>query len=505
MRRLLDHLTILLQGMADNPESQLRDLSLLSADERRQLQAWNDTATDYPRDKTIVDLFDIQVQTTPDKIAVVFAEQSLSYRQLNEQANRLAHYLLGLKTPTGAGLLVNNSLIAIAVERSLDMIIGLLAILKAGGAYVLIEPGYPPSRIRYMLEDSAAPLLLTQSQLIARLSLDELQYDCRVLCLDETEFTGHSSENLTLGRQAEDLAYVIYTSSSTGEPKGVCTPHHAVSRLVKKTNYIQFTEHQVFLQLAPLAFDASTLEIWGSLLNGGLLVLMSPQQPSLFEIGQALQKHKVTTLWLTAGLFHLMVNERVDDLSNVKQLLAGGEALSLEVVKKALQELPSCQLINGYGPTENTTFTTCCLINEACLGDTVPIGKPISNTQVYLLDRSNQLVPSGVVGEFCTAGAGLARGYLNRPELTAEKFIEVELFGKRERIYKTGDLARWLPDGNLEFLGRIDSQVKLRGFRIELGEIEAVLAQHESVQEAVVSLYQGDGNPRLVAYIVVSG
>jgi len=500
IERMAGHFEALLNAIVDNPEQAIGRLPLLTEQETRQLQAWNDTATDYPKDQTIAGLFERQVETTPDHIAVVFEGQSLSYRQLNEKANQLAHYLLGLKTETGAALLTGNPLVAIAVERSLDMVIGLLAILKIGGAYLPIDPAYPSMRIRHMLDDSAAPLLLTQSHLQARLS-GELQHGCAVLCLDERDVSGQPAENLAGRSGPEDLAYVIYTSSSTGMPKGVCTPHRAVSRLVKKTGFIEFTADDVFLQLAPLAFDASTLEIWGSLLNGGLLAIMPPQQPSLIEIGQALKKHQVTTLWLSAGLFHLMVNERLDDLRGLKQLLAGGEVLSLAAVKTALRELPACRLINGYGPTENTTFTTCCLINEADLGETVPIGKPIANTQVYLLDAAHQPVPPGVVGELCTAGAGLARGYLNQPELTAEKFIDVELFGKPTRIYKTGDLALWLSDGNIEFLGRIDQQIKLRGFRIELGEIEAVLGQHPGVKETVANLYEADGDKYIVAYL----
>jgi amino acid adenylation domain-containing protein/thioester reductase-like protein len=501
IQRMAGHFEALLNAIVDNPQQAIGRLPMLTAQETLQLQAWNDTATDYPKDRTIAGLFEQQAAATPDNLAVVFAGQSLSYRQLNEKANRLAHYLLGLKSEAGTVLLTGNPLIAIIVERSPDMIVGLLGILKAGGAYVPVDPNYPAIRIRHMLEDSQAPLLLTQSRLQAQLSQDGVGHGCVPLCLDELDVSGQPAENLAGRSGPEDLAYVIYTSGSTGMPKGVCTPHQGVSRLVKKTGFIEFSADETFLQLAPLAFDASTLEIWGSLLNGALLAIMPPQQPSLIEIGQALKKHQVTTLWLSAGLFQLMVNERLDDLRGLKQLLAGGEVLSLAAVKTALRELPECRLINGYGPTENTTFTACCLINEAYLGETVPIGKPIANTQVYLLDAAHQPVPPGVAGELCTAGAGLARGYLNQPELTAEKFIEVELFGQQTRIYKTGDLARWLSGGNLEFLGRIDRQIKLRGFRIELGEIEAVLCQYPEVKEAVANLYEADGDKRIVAYL----
>ena len=477
------------------PNISIRKLQIMPDEEcQKILFEFNDTAADYPHDKTIVNLFEEQVEKTPLNIAVVFENQQLTYQELNSRANQLAHYLqsLGVKPEV---------LVGICVERSLEMIIGLLAILKAGGAYVPLDPTYPPARLAFMLEDANAPVLLTQSSLKKGLP----ETTTLVICLDtEAEtFLQLSTENPSSVLGPENLVYVIYTSGSTGKPKGVCTPHKAVSRLVKKTDYIEFSAEHTFLQLAPLPFDASTLEIWGSLLNGSLLVLMPPQQPSLIEIGQALQRHQVTTLWLTAGLFHMMLDNCLADLCKLKQLLAGGEVLSIEAVKKALHELPACRLINGYGPTENTTFTTCCVINEAYLGDTVPIGKPIANTQVYVLDTAHQPVPLGVVGELCAAGAGLACGYLNRPELTKERFIEVEILGKIERIYKTGDLARWRPDGNLEYLGRIDHQVKLRGFRIELGEIEAVLNQNSMVQEAVVMVHEEEpGNKHLVAYIV---
>jgi aspartate racemase len=265
------------------------------------------------------------------------------------------------------------------------------------------------------------------------------------------------------------------------------------------------TADEVFLQLAPLSFDASTFEIWGSLLNGAKLILMPPHMPSLKDLGRVIAQHQVTTLWLTAGLFHLMVEERLEDLKPVRQLLAGGDVLSVPHVRKVLRELKDCQLINGYGPTENTTFTCCCSITESQIGTSVPIGRPIANTQVYILDALLQPVPVGVPGELYIGGAGLARGYLNSPDLTAERFIPNPFSDDPDvRLYKTGDLARYLPDGNIEFMGRLDNQVKIRGFRIELGEIEAVLAQHPAVQENVVIVHDSSHDKRLVAYLVLA-
>jgi aspartate racemase len=273
-------------------------------------------------------------------------------------------------------------------------------------------------------------------------------------------------------------------------------------RLVRGNNYANFTQKEVFLQLAPISFDASTFEIWGSLLNGAKLVVFPTEKPSLEELGQAIKQHQIKTLWLTAGLFHLMVDERLDDLKSLNQLLAGGDVLSRLHVEKVLSDLKTCQLINGYGPTENTTFTCCYAITSTQgLENSVPIGRPIANTQIYILDNHLQPVPIGVPGEIYIGGDGLARGYLNRPELTKERFIS-NPFG-RGRLYRTGDKARYFPDGNIEFLGRIDNQVKIRGFRIELGEIEAALNSHPQIQQAVVIVREDIAdNKRLVAYLI---
>ncbi|MCP4699597.1 MAG: amino acid adenylation domain-containing protein, partial [Gammaproteobacteria bacterium] len=388
-----------------------------------------------------------------------------------------------------------------------EMVIGLLGILKAGGAYVPIDPDYPAARIQYMLEDSAAPLLLTQSLMKVRLSLEELA--AVVICLDETDFACQPTDNPLVSCQATDLAYVIYTSGSTGRPKGVSIPHHAVARLVKNTHYALLDSEQTFLQYAPVSFDAATFEIWGALLNSAKLVVMPARQKDLESLAAVLQTEKISILWLTSSLFNVMLEEHPASLRGVKQLLAGGEALSVPHIHQARRLLGDTRLINGYGPTENTTFTCCHTITDRDCDRSIPIGRPIANTQVFIIDQNHQPVPVGITGELATGGAGLARGYLNRPELTREKFMEAELFGKTERIYKTGDLARWLPDGSLEYIGRIDSQVKLRGFRIELLEIEAVLSQHEAVKEAVVILYEtnetneADDNKRLAAYFTV--
>ena len=508
IERMVKHFEVLLRAFVDNPKQAIGTVPMLTEGEIQQLQAWNDTATDYPQDQTLVDLFEAQVGATPDNIAVVFADQSLTYRQLNAKSNRLARHLLSLAKADGQPLLAHNPLVAIAVERSLEMVIGLLAILKAGGAYVPIDPGYPAARIRYMLQDSHAPLLLTQSHLTEALALEGLEHDCVVLCLDQTDVVGQLSGNLPVRSTAEDLAYVIYTSGSTGKPKGVMVENASVINLLngfeKEAPHVK-PMHGIFT--VPFGFDLSVLEIFSQLCYGGSLHVLAQNivlETELFT--RYLLDEQISSAYIAPTLLELVVNELQKRKNPLQRLLVGVEPIP----QKLLQEFRSLSnelyIINGYGPTEATVCATFYNFTHAFDSERrVPIGKPVVNYRIYILDLGNQPQPPCIPGELCIAGAGLARGYLNRPELTAEKFIEVELFGKTERIYKTGDLARWLPDGNLEYLGRIDHQVKLRGFRIELGEIEAALTQHEGVKEAVVSLYEADGNKRLVAYLVVSG
>ena len=495
--RMSGHFQTLLEAIVTNPQQRVSQFPLLSEAEQHQLLVeWNNTQVDYPKDLCVHQLFEAQSEQTPEAVAVEFESQQLTYQELNRRANQVAHHLRSL----GVG---PDGLVGICVERSLEMVIGLLGILKAGGAYVPLDPSYPQERLAFMLEDAQVPILLTQQQLVEKLP----EHQARVVCLDTDSevVTQQSEENPLSEVMADHLAYVMYTSGSTGRPKGVSVIHRGVVRLVKQTNYASFTAEEVFLQLAPISFDASTFEIWGSLLNGARLVVMPPHTPSLQELGQAIEQYQVTTLWLTAGLFHLMVDEQIEDLKGVRQLLAGGDVLSVGHVKKVLEEITGLRLINGYGPTENTTFTCCYPITEPSLvGILVPIGRPIANTQVYLLDDHLQPVPMGVPGELYIGGDGLARGYLNRPELTAERFI-LNPFSNEPgaRLYKTGDTAYYQPDGNIEFLGRRDDQVKIRGFRIELGEIEAVLSQHPGVQQSIVIVREDiPGNQQLVAYLV---
>jgi amino acid adenylation domain-containing protein len=508
MQRMLSHLQTLVEGIVANPNQRLSDLPLLSTAERHQLLLqWNDTRTDYPRQKTIPQLFQEQVEQNLDAVAVMFQDKRLSYRDLNARANQLAHYLRKL----GVG---RETMVAVCLERSLEMIVGLLAILKAGGVYASFDPSQPRARFASMFEDIEAPVLLTTEKLLPSLPDSSLassssarQQKPALLCLDTAwkAIAKESSDNPGVTVCPEDLAYVCFTSGSTGRPKGVCIPHRGVVRLVKETNYISVSPSDVLLQLAPISFDASTFEIWGALLNGARLVVFPPGTPTVADLGETIQKSGVTKLWLTSGLFNEMVDAQLPSLRNVRQLLSGGDVLSVPHVRKALENLEGCQLINGYGPTENTTFSCFHPISaQSPSHASIPIGRPVANTQVYVLDEQFQLVPAGVPGELHVGGDGLARGYLKRPELTAEKFIPNPFSAEPgARLYRTGDRARYLPDGSLEFLGRMDQQVKIRGFRVELGEIEFALEEHPAVRQCVVmTRAEASGQRHLTAYFV---
>ncbi|HET6978706.1 MAG TPA: amino acid adenylation domain-containing protein [Pyrinomonadaceae bacterium] len=494
--QMLNHFQALLESSIANPEAQLDELEMLTAGERHQLlNEWSGSRTAYPRESCIQELFEAEVERAPGAMAVIFGEQRLTYRELNERANQLAHHLRGL----GVGPEV---LVALCVERSLELIVGLLGILKAGGAYAPLDPNYPAERLTFMLEDLAAPVLLTENKLVATLPA---RGTIVRLDSDWDQIAASSTDNPENQNSADSLAYLMYTSGSTGRPKGIGIPHRGIVRLVRNTNYAGFGPEETVLQLAPISFDASTFEVWGSLLNGGRLVVIPPDSPSLEDLGRAFQQHGITTVWLTAGLFHLMVNNQLESLLGLRQLLAGGDVLSPQAVKQVLEEASALTLIDGYGPTENSTFTCCYAMQSGTsFGATVPIGKPINNTQVYVLDRELRPTPAGIPGELYIGGDGLARGYHNRPELTAERFVPDPFSGvPGARLYRTGDHVRFLPDGNIEFIGRFDKQVKVRGFRIELGEIETVLAGYSAIKEVVVEMRgEVSEEKRLVAYVV---
>ena len=498
VRRMAEHFQRMLEAVTLDATHSLASLPLLGDAERQQLLvSWNETERAFPPDACIHHLFEERAAETPEAIAVEWADGQLSYRELNRQANQLAHYLRRRGIARGA-------LIGIFMERSKEMLVGLLAALKAGGAYVPLDPSYPAERLKLMLADAGPDALLTQQSLLASLPSSAAQ----TLCLDTQwePIAREDEENPPRLTTADDLAYVIYTSGTTGRPKGVQIPHRGVVRLLWQIDYVELDERQSILQMAPISFDASTFEVWAALLYGGRCVLFAERIPTPQQIGAAISRYNIRTLWLTASLFNLVIDEDAAALDGVEQLLIGGEALSVAHVARAQRALPRVRMINGYGPTESTTFT-CCYPIPADLDErlkAIPIGKPIANTQVYILDTRLQAVPVGVVGELFIGGDGLARGYLHGPELTAEKFIPHPFaVTPGARLYRTGDRARYLPDGNIEFLGRLDEQVKVRGFRIELGEIETALKQHPAVGEAVaIAREDVPGDKRLVAYVV---
>jgi amino acid adenylation domain-containing protein len=511
IERLAGHFKTLLQSMAADPAQPLADVALLTAAERRQLLVgWNTTDADYPRDHCLHELFEAQVARTPDATAAVFGGQQLTYRELNQRANQVAQML----RHRGVG---PEALVGLCVERSLDMLVGLLGILKAGGAYVPLDPAYPTERLAFMLEDAQVAALVTQTGLLCQLPLASAGLSQRaVVCLDRdwANIATAPTENLASGTTPANLAYVIYTSGSTGRPKGTLVEHRGIGNLAAaQIRAFDISPDSHILQLSSLSFDASLFEIVMALLSGATLYLAPKEAllpgPALLQL---LRDRAITTVTLSPSVLAALP---VENLPALRTIIVAGEACLPEL---AARWATGRQFLNAYGPTETTIWAT----TYERTDDRLPIGRPIANTTLYLLDNQLQPVPIGVPGELYISGVGLARGYHNQPELTTERFVPnpfavssqrsaVSSDGSTsdcqlatgDRMYKTGDLARYLPDGNVEYLGRADHQVKLRGFRIELGEIEAALMRHPAVREAVV-LARTDtpGHKRLVAYIV---
>ena len=498
--RMVDHYQAVLNAMVTGPEQLISEFPILMEAEREQLAVtWNSTETEYPHDKCVHQLFEEQVTRIPEAVAVDYETRWLTYQELDQSANQLAHYLRKL----GVGPEVK---VGICMERSLEMVTSLLAILKAGGAYVPLDPSYPEHRLRYMAADSNIEVVLAQPSTMERFA----DGSARIICpgSEWAEIAGNSTSAPVCLATSDNLAYVIYTSGSTGNPKAVGVSHSSVVRLVRGCNYADLSGERKFLQFAPIGFDTSVLEIWGCLLNGGTLAVFTAGTAALEDLADFIETRAVDTAWLTSGLFHQIFEIAGEKLQGVRQLIVGGDVVSPAWARRALHGAPGQVLINGYGPTENATFTTCHRMEkvEDVGAGSVPIGKPISNTQVYVLDEKMNLVPVGVPGELYTGGAGLARGYLNSAELTAKKFVP-DPFSQEagSRLYRTGDLVRWSSNGNLEFIERLDNQVKLRGYRIELGEIETALEQMEGVEQAVVVTRDTQfGEKQLVAYVVMS-
>ncbi len=515
IHRLGRSLAVLLTHAVASPETPVVELPLLPEEDKRQLLVdRNSTAAEFPRDASLGDLFAETAARTPGAVAVTSdegGEGDLAYQELNDRSARVARYL------SRCGLAPEER-IGVVAERSPNLIAALLGIVRAGAAYLPLDPAAPPERLAWMLHDAGARLLLVDRELLALLPRGLLPADLRVIPLDEAlsppspggwECDGRGGQGGEVGGEA--LAYVMYTSGSTGTPKGVAVSHRNVIRLVRGSRFAAMGPEQTWLQLAPVSFDAATLEIWAPLLNGGRLALAPAGRLSLDELGHAIEHLGVTSLWLTAGLFHQMADHRLAALRPLRQLLTGGDVVSPVHVRRVLEALPDLTLINGYGPTEGTTFTCCYVIppntDSRQMSTSVPIGLPISNARVYVLDRNLRPVPAGMAGELCVGGDGLARGYLGRPDLTAERFVP---YSRGERLYRTGDRVRWVVrEGKdvLEFIGReaADSgQVKIRGHRVEIGEVEAALAALPELRSAVVTVRQDAAGKALTAYVVAA-
>jgi amino acid adenylation domain-containing protein len=500
---MVGHLLTLTEAALDKPATKIKDLPLLAPDEREKIVVdWNATLAAYPKTETLHQLFEAQAARTPDAIALVFGEHTLSYAALNGKANQLARYL------QEQGVRPDN-LVGICVERSLEMVIGLLGILKAGGAYVPLDPGYPAQRLRYMLDDAAPVVLLTQSHLLASMpalsgGADGQRKGVPTFCIDSQwpAVAGYPSHAVACDCVPANLAYVIYTSGSTGRPKGVAVEHASVVNFMCSMRVRPGMDHtDVMLCLTSLSFDIAGLELFLPLTVGATAILSTRDDAgNPARLWELIQKHRISMVQATPSTWRMLLNHGWPALSHPLKLLSGGEALPAELAQGLLAHTPA--VWNMYGPTETTIWST---VRQITAADTQPsIGRPIANTQVYILDPALQPVPVGVAGELHIAGDGLARGYLNRPDLSAEKFIRNPFSqSPGARMYKSGDLARYLSDGNIDYLGRIDDQVKVRGFRIELAEIEAALAALAQVREAVVlARTDSEGDKALVAYLV---
>ncbi len=500
--RMQGHFRTLLESIVADPDQRISTLPMLTKTEQRELLVeWNGRPIREVHDFCLHELFEAQTEKARNAVAVVCEGEQLTYRELNARANQLARYLrtLGVEPEVP---------VAICVERSLEMVVGLLGILKAGGAYVPLDPDYPMERIAYMFEDIQAPVVVTQRHLIERLP----QGHASILSLDaDWKIIAEASrENLTTRMTSENLAYIIYTSGSTGRPKGVQIRHRSVARLLQATRSLfGFNEHDIWTVFHSYGFDFSVWEIWGALLQGSRLVIVPPetaQSPAAFR--DLLHRERVTVLNQTPSAMRQLIRETPETLKSageldIRLIICGGEAFPRDVASASVAS--GVPVWNFYGPTEATVWAAINPVTSiGSEGDSIPIGRPMADRQIYLLDLNLQPVPVGVPGEVHIGGAGLARGYFKRPELTAEKFIPHPFSDEPGmRLYKTGDLARYLADGTIDFLGRIDNQVKIRGYRIELGEIETVLGQLPAVRQVVVLAREDNpGDRRLVAYVV---
>ncbi|HST22773.1 MAG TPA: amino acid adenylation domain-containing protein [Blastocatellia bacterium] len=505
IERMMGHYDTLLRGIVNNPEEKILRLPILTdSDQRKLLIEFNDTAADYNIEQCAHQLFEAQVERTPRAVAIIFEDQKLTYEELNHKADQMALYLKKLGVGPGA-------LAGISMDRSVEMVLAIFGVLKAGGAYVPLDPTYPKDRLAFMAEDARIKVLLTQSHILQQFS----DLNLNALCLDKDwEKVAANVDNLAPDDELvqeevspQDLAYVIYTSGSTGKPKGVMTPHRAVTNMIlwMQAAY-EMTPADRQMQKTAFSFDASVWEFFWPLSTGATLVIARPYAEKDGDyMVKTLQEQNITILQLVPSLLKMLVEQQgFEACQSLKHVFCGGEALPAAVCERFFERLPNSKLTNVYGPTETTMHVTVWECRKGAKERIMPIGRPVGNTQAYILDGHLQPVPIGIPGELCIGGAQVAHGYLNRPELTAERFI-TDPYSKRQKgnLYRTGDLTRFRDDGSIEFLGRIDHQVKIRGYRIELGEIESVTRHYEAVSEVIVMAREDTpGDKRLVAYIV---
>ncbi len=493
--RLLQRWVMMLRAITRDASSSMSALPLMADEERQAVLAFGaGESTQYEREAGVHDVFSQRVAETPDAIAVVSDTETMTYAQLDRRSNQLAHYLRA----AGVG---RDASVGVAFERSPSVPVALLAILKAGAAYVPLDPSYPPERLSFIVRDANIALILAERTVRDRIPDDGIP----IINLTEAApaITAQSDSALDEPGRHDAAAYIMYTSGSTGQPKGVVVVHRAIVRLVRATNYVDIGAEDTILQYAPLAFDASTFEIWAPLLNGGRLAIAPPGPLSIAELKRTLARFRVTTLWLTAAVFRETVEGELGALSGLRFLLTGGDVVSPLHAKRFIDAYPDCRFINGYGPTENTTFSCCYTVPSSdAISESVPIGRPIANSSAFVLDSKLQPVPFGAVGELCVGGDGLALGYVNLPDLTAERFV-ASPYCDDARLYRTGDHVRMRDDGIIEFLGRIDEQVKIRGFRIEPREIEAMLLRCPEICDAAVVVgIDPAGDKAIWAYVV---
>ncbi|MDZ7739334.1 MAG: amino acid adenylation domain-containing protein [Bacteroidales bacterium] len=484
-------LLTLAETLAGNPDKDIESAGIISEEDKEMVMEFNETSVDYPKDKTVALLFEEQVRLYPDKTALVYADEQYTFKELNSRANKLAHQL----RQTGVGA---NTPVALYADRSAEAIIGILAILKAGAAYVPVDPEYPGSRVNYILEDCQAEMALVQEK-YRDYDLNGIQK----IIIGRDDETDSDISNPEVINSASDLAYIMYTSGTTGKPKGSLIRQYSISRLVINPDWIDLESDVRILLTGALVFDATTFEIWAALLNGGTLHVVDKDiilDPKL--LGEELKANEISILWLTSGLFTQIAEQGTEIFSGLRYLLVGGDVLSAPHINRVRNNNPGLKVLNGYGPTENTTFSTIYHI-ERDYTSNIPIGKPISNSTAYIFDKNMNLLPVGVRGELYVGGDGVSKGYLNREDLDKEKFIENPV-KKGEILYRTGDYARWMPDGNIEFFGRVDNQLKIRGFRVEPEEIEAVISDVAGVVETVIKPVKVNNDTRLVAFLNVS-